>query len=446
MTETPPLDRDDQPAARDVRAWWSLAAIAALLRMLLMPHGGFPTDIGTFKAWATSLAEHGPAAFYGAGFADYLPGYLYVLWVIGEINRAVRFNDPAFLFALKAPAVAADLVTAWILFGYGRNLGSTRALLVSASYLFNPGVIFNSAIWGQADAVGAALALAGVTLAGAGAPWLVAGLLAAAALIKPQTAPVILPVGVFLLHSLSRPASGPPRWDRLAGAAGAATVLLAAAVAPFRLTPAGLVDVMTKSLDVYPYGSVVAFNIWGAVQGFWVSDGTRWLGVPLYALGAGATLVVLAAMGVWTWRHPHPGAVVLAGAAVLITAFILPTRIHERYLLPAIPFLAAVAVRDRRALWLYAGASTVFAANLLFAYTRPYAQTFLLPGWLEATVFSAYGARVWSALGVMALPAVLWLLRAYPRTPPGTLAGSAEPADAEPQPDQFVEGPQQHAG
>ncbi|MGQ0551514.1 MAG: hypothetical protein ACT4PY_17810, partial [Armatimonadota bacterium] len=95
---------DVEPAERDVRLWWTLAAAAVLLRFVIMPYGGFPVDIGTFKAWANHLAERGPAAFYGAGFADYLPGYLYVLWVIGEINTIVRFNDPAFLFALKLPA------------------------------------------------------------------------------------------------------------------------------------------------------------------------------------------------------------------------------------------------------------------------------------------------------------------------------------------------------
>lgn len=145
----PPAGRDDAPAERDVRWWWNLAAIAALVRFALMPYGGFPTDIGTFKAWAVSLADAGPAAFYGTGFADYLPGYLYLLWVIGEINRVVRFNDLVFLFALKVPAVAADLLTAWILFTYGRRLRFPGALALSASYLFNPGVLFNSAVRGQ---------------------------------------------------------------------------------------------------------------------------------------------------------------------------------------------------------------------------------------------------------------------------------------------------------
>jgi Gpi18-like mannosyltransferase len=426
MTVLPSPTADDRPAERDVRRWWNLAAGALLLRFLLMPYGGFPSDIGTFKAWAVNLAAAGPAAFYGTGFADYLPGYLYVLWVIGEVHGVVRFNDPAFLFALKLPAVIADLLTAWLIFAYGRRLGSASALVLSASYLFNPGVIFNSALWGQADAVGAAFALAGVMSLGVSSPALAAGLLAIAVLVKPQNVPALLIAGLGLLRVLWRPASGPPRWDLIGTAAATVVATFAVVVVPFGLNPERLLNVLRTSLNVYPYGSVMAFNFWGAAQGFWISDGMRWLGVPLYALGSGAALAILAIVGIRVWRRPDPAGVVLAAAVALLAAFVLPTRIHERYLLPALPFFAAAAASDRRAAWLYGGLSTVFAANVLFAYTRPYAETFLLPGWLEATVLSDVGARLWSALGALSLPAALWTLFNQPgraNEPPQPPAG-----------------------
>jgi len=192
-----------------------------------------------------------------------------------------------------------------------------------------------------------------------------------------------------------------------------------AIIAPFGLSPLGLARVLRSSLAVYPYGSVMAFNLWGAVQGFWISDGVRWLGVPLYALGGGATLTVLCAIGIWTWRHPHASPHLLAATA-LLAAFVLPTRIHERYLLPAIPLFAMAGASDRRALWVYAGLSVVFVANLLFAYTRPYAETFLLPAWLEGTVFSVTGVRILSALAALALPAALAVLFAPRRRPVGS--------------------------
>ena len=390
--------------------WWSLAALAVLLRFLIMPYGGFPVDIGTFKAWSHHLAERGPAAFYGAGFADYLPGYLYVLWVIGELNRLVRFNDPAFLFALKLPAAFADVATAWLIFAMGRRFGSPGALAISASYLFNPGIIFNSAYWGQADAVGALVVLTGIALLDVASPVLVAALLAAGALIKPQSAPVIVPAALYLVRTLSRPPSGPPRWDVLLGAGLVALATLVLIIIPFGLSPLRLISVLRVSLGVYPYSSVVAFNFWGATQGFWQSDGVRWLGVPLYAFGTAATILALVAVAVWAWRHPTPRQVVLASAASVLITFVLPTRIHERYLLTAIPFFAVAAAIDRRMIAVYVGLSVVFATNLLYAYTRPYVQTFRLPGWLETTLYSDPGTRALSALGVVVLMIALAFL------------------------------------
>ncbi|MGH2372616.1 MAG: hypothetical protein ACRDIC_03945 [bacterium] len=401
---------DVEPAERDIRVWWTLAAVAVLLRFVIMPYGGFPVDIGTFKAWANHLAERGPAAFYGAGFADYLPGYLYVLWVIGEFHKIVRFNDPAFLFALKLPAAVADMATAWLVFTLGKRFGSSGALALSASYLFNPGIVFNSAFWGQADAVGALVVLTGIALLDVGSPVVVAILLAAGSLIKPQSAPVVIPAVLYLVRTLSRPASGPPRWDVLLGAGLAALATVVLIIIPFGLSPLRLIGVLRVSLGVYPYSSVVAFNFWGATQGFWQSDGIRWLSVPLYALGTGATLLALAAVAVWAWYHPTPRQVILASAVSVLITFVLPTRIHERYLLTAIPFFAVAAAIDRRMIAVYVGLSVVFATNLLFAYTRPYVQTFRLPGWVETTLYSVAGTRALSALGVIVLVAALVFL------------------------------------
>ena len=68
-------------------------------------------------------------------------------------------------------------------------------------------------------------------------------------------------------------------------------------------------------------------------------------------------------------------------------------------------------------MWVYAGLSAIFVVNLVFAYTRPYAQTLLLPGWLEGTVFSGTGVRILSALGALTLPVALAVLFSPRRTP-----------------------------
>jgi Gpi18-like mannosyltransferase len=416
---------DTKPGDQELRRWWTLAALALLIRFVVMPYGGFPVDIGTFKAWANALTENGPRSFYGEGFADYLPGYLYILWLIGEINAYVRFNDQAFLFALKLPAVVADLVAGWLVFAVARRFQPMMALPLSASYMMNPGVIFNSAYWGQADAVGGVFALAGLATLGQAPPMATAVFMTIGAIIKPQTAPAAIPVALYLLRNLTRPAHGPPRWDLVLGAGLAALATILVIILPFGLSLVKLAGVLRTALGVYPFSSVVAFNFWGATQRFWVGDELRWLGVQHYVWGVTMTAIVVAVVTAWAWRHTTPGGALLAAAAALLATFVLPTRIHERYLLPAIAVFAAAGAVDRRMLRIYTVLSGVLLVNLIYAYTRPYVQTFLLPGWLEHTVFSEVGTRVWSAVASLMLPYTLLILFSRPRAAP-----SAAPAHA----------------
>ena len=77
---------------------------ALVLRVLLAPHLGFYGDVRLYRLWAERLADVGPGDFYTPGqFADYPPGYLYVLWVIGKISAS-----PGYLL-LKLPAILGDL-------------------------------------------------------------------------------------------------------------------------------------------------------------------------------------------------------------------------------------------------------------------------------------------------------------------------------------------------
>lgn len=408
------------PAPPAVRTWWLLLVVAALVRAAIMPYGGFPTDIGTFKGWAAALAERGPAGFYGGGFADYLPGYLYVLWAIGELQAVLRLNDQALLFAIKLPAAIADLATAVLIRRVaGRFTSEGTALVLAALYLFHPALIFTGAYWGQADSVAAFIALGAVALFLRGHPltWSAAAL---ALLVKPQTAPLLLVLGIALIRrTLWPPDRLPafrPRPDLVVGAAllGGATITLL--LAPFGLGPSRLITLLRTGLLVYPFSSVVAFNLWGALQGFWRSDAQRLAGLPIVLWGILATGLALPVVLAAVWRRPRDRTVVLAVGAALLVTFLLPTRIHERYLLPALPFLALAPALDRRLWGVYGALSVLLFLNLLYAYTRPYVQTFLLPPVLDHTVFSDAATRAFSAAAVLTLPWFLWVLLRPPRT------------------------------
>src|SRR5437762_14251058 len=79
MTEN--QDRGDRRARLLVAG---AIALGVVIRLLAVRAQGFPTDVGTFEAWAERLAEIGPGRFYEPGyFSDYPPAFLYVLWLPG---------------------------------------------------------------------------------------------------------------------------------------------------------------------------------------------------------------------------------------------------------------------------------------------------------------------------------------------------------------------------
>ena len=78
----------------------------------------------SFRFWANNLAAHGPGGFYARGFfVDYTPGYLYVLWLVGIVGSALGrgIGD-----LIKLPAILADLAVGWPHLVAGRASSAAR--------------------------------------------------------------------------------------------------------------------------------------------------------------------------------------------------------------------------------------------------------------------------------------------------------------------------------
>jgi Gpi18-like mannosyltransferase len=378
-------------------------SLAFLVRILIAPHFGFSIDLNFFRTWTRELHEVGPHRFYSTDhLADYPPGYLYVLWLIGSISAT-----PGYLL-LKLPAILADLGLAWIAGTFAQRLapGSlaqrvpVRAV-VAAAVLFNPAIFALSAGWGQVDSVPAFLVLSSLLLLFTGpqslqrelAAFLLFGI---AFSTKPQTC-LVFPVMAYALYR--RYLYRRPRPELIDGVLSIALMgalavgVWVAAGLSFGLSPVDLVRFYRHSAAVQPVTSANAFNFWGAIA-FWRHDTSgagvlRIAGVPAIYLG----VLVFAAATVWLIWQLHRAIergidrarVLIVGAAVeSLLGYTFLTRMHERYLFLTLACLAPMLFVKRLRL-IYAALSGLFLLDLWYAYAdfniRVHAQTLRFEPW-----------------------------------------------------------------
>ena len=387
-----------QPAAESLwrAARWTatppglatLFVAGLVLRFLLARGGGFPSDIAVFQGWAARLADVGPGAFYSPDvFADYPPGYLYVLWPFGELAK-VMFDGVVPVFFVKLPAMLADAGLAYVVMRLASIVAEAAGVrrwwvrpLAASAILFNPPIVFLSAVWGQVDTVAAFYSLAGVLLLvePERRPWSEAGgaaLLALAFATKPQTA-FLLPVvacALIVRHVRGRKVEPAALALRLGVPLLAFLVVWFGLALPFGLGPARLFEFYGDAGSTYPYTSVWAFNLWG-VAGFWRADSGadafRLFGTPALTLGiilfaAAAAYVMIRAFRALA-RRSDAEVMLAGGAAVVCLSFALLTRIHERYLFLGLACLAPLVVYPRiRAA--FAALSALYMLNLYFPW------------------------------------------------------------------------------
>lgn len=428
-----------------------LLLVGLLLRLtiayVLLPGSGFESDIGTFTAWALNLAQNGPGTFYaGGGFADYPPGYLYVLWLLGGLgNLLAPFANgsaaSATMALIKIPPILLDIAVGALLFHVVRSWRANRpdaprlALIAAALYVLNPVTWYDSAVWGQVDAAGAFILLLTVAALMRGNSEGATVLAVLAALIKPQFGIVALPVvaiallvrhGVVdaIVHFLRRlglriswqdrlgsnprnPVLLPERvrgwfeveagaW-RIISSAVAGLVVLMVLLTPFSMNPffatvvpgyenyvPSFIELILRAARGYEYLSVNGYNAWAlfgsnGAQGIafggawsWSPDTVPWLGpIPAVLIG-GMLLAIGIAIGILrlAWQDDRRS-VVAVTIFLALAFFMLPTRVHERYMFPIFGLLPLLAVVDRR--WMMATIALSIAAfiNLHGVLTTP---------------------------------------------------------------------------
>ncbi len=350
---------------------------AFVFRMLLsFVFYGHPTDIACFMSWSNSMVEYGPSGFYElAGFADYPPGYMYVLWVLGLISRLFNlpYGGAGYALLVKLPAIFADLAAAYIVYKLAKKRFSGKtSLLLAALIAFNPTMAFVSGAWGQIDQL-LALGLLAVIWLFLDRKIVWAGLVyGLVILLKPQAlmaGPLIAVAYFAYLHDF-----GLKNILKLLTAVIGALAVIVLFALPFtgNQEPFWLLDKYFSTATSYPYASVEAFNLLALLGGNWKSVDSTLFIFSYKTWGAIFILLSVAYASVLylKGRKSEPHALTLSAAFLIAALFTFGQYMHERYLFPALLLLlvAFIQFKDKRLLGVYGFLSVSMLLNVLAAF------------------------------------------------------------------------------
>jgi Gpi18-like mannosyltransferase len=380
-----------------------------LIRLVFIHADGFKNDVGTFEAWSLTLAEHPLKEFYAtAGFADYPPGYFFVLWAVGHLYKFLVHDDPGYgllKIFVKMPAILMDLLDGYLIFALVRRFASLSwAFAAMAFFVFNPAVIFISSYWGQVDSVAAGVTFAALLLIvhADRASRNALSLYVVFAWLALTYSILIKPPGVVLVPLLlAFPFATRDGAQRLARLRATGLGILAGLVLAYdvaiafhpELNPIAefrwLFDRYAYASGVYAYSSVNAFNLYALVHRFWESDTQivpdwtifdRHFGLPQYAWGV---LLLLVAVGLVVSRYVQRREIValLEGAMILsLGYFVLSTRMHERYIFSAVALAVPLIYYRRRYLYAAVILSATLLGNLLYSLDYLYVMDAKIQG------------------------------------------------------------------
>lgn len=366
-----------------------------IFRILITCIKPYPIDMSGYVAWSKYLAIYGPSQFYGtSGFhVVYAPFFQYFLWFTGEIANRLSVSTALHAFLIKFWSVLFEFIGAWLILVISEKANKAKAgTIMALIYLINPGIYINSSIWGQFDSIPATMLIGVIALFEYRKHNLAALLFLIAVLTKPQSG-LLLPVVLYLYFKEFK--LDLKSFIRLIIGLISGLLLYYAIVLPFYL-PTSLADKLPKFMDPlywlfelyfssikdYPYATANAFNLWFLLGGQIQPDNLPFLGLSYFTWGN--ILMVAGVLYAFTCLIKGKAstyAIAYFSYLVQFGAFFFMTKMHERYLLPAIIFITLASVFEKKHLSLLALISFSVFINHLYLYIISFGEAYWLERW-----------------------------------------------------------------
>ena len=420
----------------DRRPLAALILAAVLLRAVLaVVTEPYEYDMNCFFAWALRMAEVGPRAFYAPDyFADYPPGYMLVLGLVGKLLGLLKlsFTEPAAWLVMSLPPILSAGGIVWVLWRIGLpRIGEKAALRVAAFAAFGPSLVYCTGVWMQIDEVFCLLILLAFRCIAEGRFFAGCVWYGVALTVKPQALLAGPVLAVCALAPLLERGLAPDALVKAAkrGFGGAACALapVALLMPVYGVGPGWMLEKYAGTTQSYPYATINAFNWMEFLGGNWKNQDETLLLLSWADWGTLAILLLTVCMAVLAVRGLKNGRFdpLLLAAFYGVGVFTFSHRMHERYLLFGLVFTLAAAARwgSRRLLGAAAGLSLTSLVNLAVVYSSQGTED----EFLTSTMAQLTGrlAGLAAAVCFLALAWAAWELTA--RDEPEPLA--AKPAE-----------------
>lgn len=344
----------------------SSVTLAVIIRLFFITLPAFKIDMDAWIAWSYRLIDIGFGSFYSPDiWTNYTPGYLYILFLLGLISKIFQLTIPSLELLIKIVSIFFEIaLVLFIYFKASDTFSQKQKYLLSALLLFSPALIFNSTIWGQVDGVLTFFLFVSVYYLTVKQPTNASLSYSSAFLIKPQSVAL---APLFLIDLLKN------RFKTSMKLIIPGAILFFLLSFPFFLKDPllGIFKLILQMTEDYPATSLFAYNLWGIV-GFWVDDlenNYRTIGNVLF----GSSILAIIYLGLKKKANYF-----LIAALLTLVFYFLPTRVHERYLYPAFPFLfySAFLFRHKILAILTGLLSMTYLLNLYYVYVY-YNELFL---------------------------------------------------------------------
>lgn len=313
------------------------------------------------------LATLGPANFYSSDvFTNNPLGILYFFWLIGVLKNtflsSVISSSNIDIF-LKLAGNIADLITGFLIYKIIREkLSNKTAIIATILYILNPGLTFNSAVWGQYDSVAILFLVSCIYYCLIKKiPILSSMFFSLACITKPQA----LELAPFLLFFFLKNFS-PTQW--LYSFLSFILTMVVVFLPFFPDNPFyGVYYVNKGSTTLYSCTSCNALNLWGIV-GNWKNDLQLFLNIPL--LYWSIILLSICLVIIFSFKKLTGNILFLTISLSMLAFFMLLTRMHERYFVYFFPFMliSAVLLKSKILIGFYIFFSFIFLLNLYIPY------------------------------------------------------------------------------